>query len=121
MSITMEDEKLYVVKRRIDWTTEQRVGYLKDRLPDLDNYAFEPGQDPDFDSGWVIWHLLFKMATGVERAAAIQVAAELWRQSVSFYRREQAPFFSCGVLEEERDRLYAKAMCLMYRNLLEER
>lgn len=98
--------------------TEQRIkifeisGYP---CPSMDNYNGDYGQDPDFENGYHKWVHLYSLTRGVERAAVISVAVELFKNS-DIHLRHGCNFFSHAFNDDTRDAHYAKAMCLLYSN-----
>ena len=105
-----------------DWNTEERIAYMKIceyELPDIDNYACQPMTDTVFEQRQHRWLWLFHMTTGVERAAVIQLAAELFK-ATSVPHLMGVPFFSQVFSDATRDAYYAKAMCMMYRDPTEK-
>ncbi len=114
---TMSKELRY----RTDWTTRERLNYFelfKYELPVIDNYVCEPMTDLPFEQLQHRWLWLFQMATGVERAAAIQLAVELFK-ATSTPHFVGVPFFSHAFSDATRDAYYAKAMCMLYRDLVD--
>lgn len=112
---TMSKELRY----RTDWTTRERLNYFElceYELPIIDNYACEPDSDPDFEQGMHRWLWLFRMSSGLERAAAIQLAVELFKDTTNVHL-VGANFFSSAFTDATRDAYYAKAMCMLYRDL----
>jgi len=111
-----------VLLARTDWNTQERMDYMRlcrYDLSDIDNYACEPGSDIDFEQGMNHWLWLFRMTTGVERAAVIQLAVELFKNT-SIRQLVGANFFGAGLCDATRDAYYAKAMCMLYRDLSEK-
>ena len=92
----------------------ERYGYS---LGDIDNYGVV---DRDFDQVWHRWLLLFQCTKGTERAAAISVAAELFRSSPPTGLTGTEGIFSHGFSESTRNYYFAKAMCIMWRHLVEK-
>jgi hypothetical protein len=107
-----------ILLERTDWSTEERIGYMKIckyDLPDIDNYDCVPMTDLPFEQGQHRWLWLFGMTKGVERAAVIQLAAELFK-ATTIPHLVGVPFF-CNVFSDAtRDAYYAKAMCMLYRD-----
>lgn len=108
-----------ILQERTDWNTEERMVYMKMcryELSDIDNYCCEPGSDPDFEQGMQRWLWLFRMTTGVERAAVIHLAVEFFKDTYNPHL-VGANFFGAGLCDATRDAYYAKAMCMLYRDL----
>ena len=111
-----------VLRDRTDWNTAERIAYMnlcEYELPNIDNYCCEPMTDQEFEMNQHRWLWLFRMSTGIERAAVIQLAAELFK-ATSNPHLYGVPFFSHVFSDATRDAYYAKAMCMLYRDLLEE-
>jgi hypothetical protein len=113
------DTMLKILRERTDWNITERIGYMKMceyELPDIDNYCCEPMADLPFEQLQHRWLWLFQMTTGIERAAAIQLAVELFK-ATSKPHLYGVPFFSHAFDDATRDAYYAKAMCMLYRDL----
>lgn len=105
-----------VLQERTDWNTEERIAYMKIceyELPNIDIYCCEPMSDPDFEQRRHWWLWLFRRTTGVERAAIIQLAVELFKTTSSVH-------LMTVFRDTTRDAYYAKAMCMLYRDLTEK-
>jgi hypothetical protein len=107
-----------ILLERSDWSTEERIGYMKIcnyDLPDIDNYCCEPTTDLPFEQLQHRWLWLFQMSKGLERAAVIQLAVELFK-ATSIPHLSRVPFFSPVFSDATREAYYAKAMCMLYRD-----
>ena len=95
----------------------ERYGY---DLPPIDNYECTPGSDPTFEAGWHRWYYLYQLTKGVERAAVLNIAFELHRSSPNLHFQGTG-FFSHGFSDATRKFYLAKAMCIMYMGIVEDR
>lgn len=103
-------------------TTAERLKIFRDlgfELPDIDNYAVDPGSDVEFEIGAFRWLYLFQLTTGTERAMIMNIAFELHRSCTDPYMHGVG-FFSHSFRDSTRNMYYAKAMCLAYRDILIE-
>lgn len=118
----MTDDEIAIMYAQVangeDTETRMRVfkRYSQD-LPNIDNYNCGPGQDQDFEKGYHRWLYLYQLTNGVERAAVINLAVQLFENS-PLRMQYQTHFFEHSFSDATRDYHYAKAMCMLYRNLL---
>ena len=112
----MSIDDLYAKMAQPDLDTKTRIMmFEREDLPmtPLDNYGPE---DHQFDQVWHRWFALYQFASGVERAAAIAIAAEMFRSNPPspHVMTGTEGFFTSGISGATRNWYLAKAMCVMY-------
>lgn len=118
MSDHVEDLYKRMADPTLDTRTRMQMFAREDlSLTPLDNYG---PTDTAFDQAWHRWFYLYQCATGVERAAAIQVAAEMFRSNPpnATVMTGTEGLFTHGISDATRNWYIAKAMCVMYQDLI---